>query len=500
MKFTPKLAVLMVPALMVIGFSSSSAAAESSPKHGIVAAYTLVVPSSIAKSHLQVRAVIPNGVACPTVTKTYANGYRSESPMTLRAPGATTGPAFASLRACQANLPSGLSYARVGAIGVPAKFQAKFDKIAVFGDTGCRVTAKQVQNCSTPATWPLARNAESLAAAKPDVIFFTGDFFYREAACPAGKLAFCGGSPPPAIPPAAGQKFAPISDTDYGWVADTLIPMAPAFAAAPILVTRGNHESCFRGGNGWMMLFEIKLKPDSCAPTAAGASAPNNIAPTYSVDFPITAGRTLRAIMVDSNAGSNSGITPAWQALQKPAYQQADKLAAPKTGRESWLITHRPMFGIDDVNQFDKPDPTATPPDPGELNWTSMDQTGAALGLTSRFNLMLASHVHVAQVVQMPGQPAQVIFGNGGSVPDSTNPADYPTPAYGPLNTPAGQPIDPAYPPINQLPSYVWTKIQYGHAIFAPGAKAGHWSISQRDTGGKQFAACTAVGKKFTCK
>ena len=91
MKFTQKLAVLMVPALMVIGFSASSAVAESSPKHGIVAAYTLVVPSSIAKSHLQVRAVIPNGVACPTVTKTYANGYRSESPMTLRAPGATTG-------------------------------------------------------------------------------------------------------------------------------------------------------------------------------------------------------------------------------------------------------------------------------------------------------------------------------------------------------------------------------------------------------------------------
>ena len=500
MKIATKAVAVMIPAALLLGLLTSAAGAGAVPKNGIVAAYTLVVPTSIAKSHLQARAVIPNGVACPKVTKTYANGHKSDIAMTMRSPGATTGPAFASLRACQANLPSGLSWARVGAIGVPAKFKSKFDKIAVLGDTGCRITSKLVQNCSTPTTWPLARNAQSVAAEKPDVIFFTGDFFYREAACPANKLSFCGGSPPPALPPAAGEKFPPISDTDYGWVADALIPMAPAFAAAPILVTRGNHESCFRGGNGWMMLFEIKLKPDSCAPTAAGASAPNNIAPTYSVDFPITSGRTLRAIMVDSNAGSNSGITPAWQALQKPAYQQADKLAAPKTGRESWLITHRPMFGIDDENQFDKPDPTATPPDPGELNWTSMDQTAAALGLTSRFNLMLASHVHVAQVVQMPGQPAQVIFGNGGSVPDSTNPADYPVPAYGPLNTPAGNPIDPAYPPINQLPSYVWTKIQYGHAIFTPGAKAGHWSISQRDTAGKQFAACTAAGKKFTCK
>jgi hypothetical protein len=48
----------MDPALMVLGFSASSAVAESSPKRGIVAAYTPVVPSSIAKSHLQVRAAM----------------------------------------------------------------------------------------------------------------------------------------------------------------------------------------------------------------------------------------------------------------------------------------------------------------------------------------------------------------------------------------------------------------------------------------------------------
>lgn len=500
MIFASKAAALSVLAALVLGVSVSPAGASTVPESGIVAAYTLVVPRSIAESHLQVRAVIPNGVACPTVKKTHTDGHISRGAMTLRTPGATTGPAFASLRVCQANLPSGLSYASVGAISVPAEFKSKFDKIAVFGDTGCRITSKLVQNCSTPSTWPLALNAQSVAAAHPDVIFFTGDFFYREIACPTDKLSFCGGSPPPAIPPAAGQKFASISDTDYGWVADTLIPMAPAFAAAPMLVTRGNHESCMRAGNGWMLLFEIQLKPDSCAPTATGTSAPPNIAPTYSVDFPIAPGRTLRAIMLDSNAGENSKITPAWQALQKPAYQQADQLAAPHEGKESWLITHRPMFGIDDVNAFDPPDPTAIPPKPGQLNWTSMDQTAAALGLTTHFNLMLASHVHVAQVVKMPGQPAQVIIGNGGSIPDSTNPADYAVPAYGPLNTPAGQPIDPAYPPINHLPNYVWTKIHYGFALFTPGAHAGQWSISQRDTHGKQWAACTAVGKKFTCK
>ena len=481
---------LIVAVSAWLAISGPSAIAAGAPRTGIVAAYTLVVPNSIAKSHLQARAVIPTGNSCPKVVEKFPNGMTKLRAMTMRVPGATTGPAFASLRSCQANLNSGLAAARVGAVFVPSKFAKTFDKIAVLGDTGCRVKKDLAQNCRSPIAWPLARNAQSVANAEPDVIFFTGDFFYREAACPLNRLTFCGGSPPPAMLPAAGQAYPPMTDTDYGWVADALAPMAPAFAAAPLLVTRGNHESCFRGGNGWMLLFEIQLKPDSCAPTAQHLSPPDNIDPTYSVDFPISRHRKLRVIMVDSSGGVDREITPNWVALQRPAYQQAARLAAGKPGRESWLMTHRPMFGLDSVQSVS----------PGELNWTSADQAGAALGLTSNFNLMLASHIHVAQVVQMPSQPAQLIFGNGGSMPDTTDPADYPIPAYGPLNTSSGQPIDPDYPPINQLPTYTWTTVKYGHAIFTPKAKAGEWSISQKDATGRQFASCTAAGKQFTCE
>ncbi len=483
-----KTIAILVPALLLAAFAAAPAGASAAAPSGIVAAWTQVVPDSIAKSHLQARAVIPNGIPCPKVKKLYSDGRVSQGTMTMRSPGATTGPAFASLRACQANLPTGLKSASVGAIYVPARLHSKIDEIAVFGDTGCRITSSMVQNCASPAEWPLAENARAVAKADPDVIFFTGDFFYREAACPAGKLALCGGSPPPALLPAAGQKFAPISDTDYGWVADTLIPMAPAFSAAPILVTRGNHESCFRGGNGWMMMFEIQLKPDSCAPTAEGTSAPNNAAPTYAVDFPITDSRTLRAVMVDSNAGDNEEITPAWQPTQRATYEQGHSLAAPKKGREAWLVTHRPMFGIDDANDFD----------PGELNWTSVDQTQAARGLIGRYELMLASHIHTAQVVQMPAEPAQIVFGNGGSMP---NPGGvYPVPKYGPLNNDQGQPIANATDPYQTVPSYFWNAVKYGHAIVTPGKKAGQWTFSQRDVTGKQFAVCSATGKNVTCK
>ncbi|MFM9126931.1 MAG: hypothetical protein ACKOTA_05110, partial [Solirubrobacterales bacterium] len=63
---------------------------------------------------------MPNGVTCPKVKKTRQDGSKSQGTMTRRSPGPTTGPAFASLRACTANLPSGLTSASVGAIYVPA--------------------------------------------------------------------------------------------------------------------------------------------------------------------------------------------------------------------------------------------------------------------------------------------------------------------------------------------------------------------------------------------
>jgi hypothetical protein len=43
--------------------------------------------------------------------------------------------------------------------------------------------------------------------------------------------------------------------TDYGWEEwrdDFFKPSAPLFAAAPWIMVRGNHEICFRAGEGWL--------------------------------------------------------------------------------------------------------------------------------------------------------------------------------------------------------------------------------------------------------
>ena len=489
---------------LVIAVATAAGLAPQANAGGVVSAYTLVTPKSVSDTRLQVRAVIPTGISCPRLTLVNGRGKTVTRGMTKRVPGATTAPAFASLRACQANVPrlqAGIRSARVGGVSVPFRLPATFSKIAMLGDTGCRVdddsdpTDIDVQDCSQttgtdPADyWPLATNSQAIAAEKPDMTVFTGDFYYREDACPAPAndpekyVPRCGGSPAPIDE----YKF---NDTDYGWMADVFIPMAPLFRAAPMLAVRGNHEQCDRGGNGWFLFFEVttELGPDACAPEAIGGPTTPNITPSWAFDAPIGKGRTLRLVAVDSAYGKNFDITD-WVDQQRPKYVQAQELSAPKPGRESWLVTHRPMFGIEPVEEAV----------PGRLRWTSIDQTASAQGLIANYRMMVASHVHVSQVVKIPEQPVQMVVGNGGSKPDVSTVSSYTTPSFGPLATPPdGEPLNSAYPPYPTA-SYNWTTVKYGYTVMRPGKQAGRWTATQKDYTGQTFANCSLIGQDMTC-
>lgn len=467
---------------------------------GVVAAYTLVVPTSVSASNLQTRAVIPNGVPCPKVEVRDNAGVTTKIAMTKRVPGATTVSAFASLRACEAALPKKLTRAEVAGHRVPAALPKQYKSIAMFGDTGCRVDDDLHQDCSSPTLWPLAKNSKAIAKENPDVAIFTGDFYYREDRCGVTKtnpdplnpdrtvIDKCGGTPEP-VP---GADF---KDTDYGWMADVFIPMAPLMKKVPILAVRGNHEECRRAGNGWFLFFDVTpMATTSCAPATAYGKVPKDVMhPTWKFDMPIDAKRTLRTVIVDSANGFNSDISP-WVAKQRTAYEKAHELSARAAGRESWLVTHRPMFGIDPS--------TVTNGKPSWNNWTSVDQTAAAYGLLGHYNAMIASHVHVAQVVQIPGQPAQIVVGNGGSIPDSFDPATYPVPVHGPLLGGDGQPLAnlPTYAKPYPTAEYLWNTIKYGYVMAKPGAKADKWVLTQKDVEGKAYATCTMLAKKTTCK
>ena len=484
------LAALAAAAIAAPAASANVSIAATPNTSGVLAAYTLVVPSSISKSRLQARAVIATGIPCPALnvvspSSSNAVAGRASSAsskrtvaMQMRTPGATTDAAFSSIRACQANLPTGLKSATVGKVSVPASLPQAIDKIAILGDTGCRIKGSTVQDCADPAAWPLAQVSRSIANDKPDVTLFVGDFYYRESSCPSDLSGQCGGSPAPI-------SGLPFKDTGYGWLADAFLPMASALSAAPILAGRGNHEACDRGGNGYFLLFAIRANAAAaCAPTASG-EAPQTIDPTWAVDLPISSTRTLRTVVVDSATQSDNGDSEltSWAAVQRPFYRAAQSLSTKKSGRESWLLTHRPLFGTEAV-------------EPGTTSsWESVDQTAAASGLIGNFNLLITGHAHQAEVAQIPGQPAQMIFGNGGTL---LNEGEIVLPPQGPMRDSSGQPLSPLYPAYPNA-TYLWGKLEFGYSIATPLKRNGQWRFAYKDLNGKSFESCTAIGKNARC-
>lgn len=474
--------------------SAACVAAETQPvaasagPGGVIAAYTLVAPLSESPSGLMVRAVLPAGTDCPWLKTTVHRGSSSARrliAMSQRVPPVTTTPAFDAITVCEANLPKRAIKASVGGRVVPARLPKRIRNIAVFGDTGCRILGTEVQNCSSTADWPLTRISTDIAKRRPDLVLFVGDFYYREAPCPADKQGECGSSPPPV-------SGLPFTDSAYGWLADSILPMAPLFPAAPLLIVRGNHEACDRGGNGYFLLFDpFRQSSNECAPVeheGTLVAPPPRLTPSWSTDLRIGARRTLRLAVVDSAYGNDGRVTP-WAAVQRLGYQQADALTRPARGVEAWLLVHRPIFGHV-THQFAPPD------DPLWTPWTSLDQQAASLGLLDHYNLILSSHVHLAQAVQIPGQPGQMILGNGGTLLDP--PTGYQTPVYGPLADALGAPVIPGvtpYPPATMDA----TAVRFGYALVKPGRRRGEWHWQHFSPGDELFAECSQQDRTLDC-
>jgi hypothetical protein len=531
------LAVLLLPALVVAGTpeASESVLVRTSSASSVIAAYTLVAPVKEVPSGLIARAVLPMGLSCPgmKVRISQPGGTVNRMlPMVERPIPDNTSMAFLATRVCEAPLPKGALSASVGGQVLPAKLPGTIKKMAVFGDTGCRMKKSNDQDCNTPQTWPLAHIAESMAEKKPNVTLFLGDFFYREFVCDPYQTLTCGASPPPLDInhdyDSTTNPFPkyPFSDTAYSWLADVFVPMRPIFSAAPLVVVRGNHESCQRGGVGYFRFFDPHLgNVQLCSPVpkldAQGQqiiktvetivdgkpviysypqwkTAPDTVTDTWSTAFKVGAGRYLRLAVVDSAYGWDYEVAPIWKALNVQ-YRAAHDLTAPTQlikGKvpENWLLSHQPQFGVD-----------CAPEDFSPLcKWVSETQTAAAYGLLGNYNLLLSSHIHLAQAVQIPGQPGQMILGNGGSSLQPEGIEDYPPfLTYGPLQAPTGElvvgvPAGMTAYPVPEKP--MWTAVRFGYAMAVPGKKNTQWTWTHFDPDGKEFARCEQVETSLACE
>jgi len=338
---------------------------------------------------------------------------------------------------CDAPLPAGATNVAVDGTRLPTPPRAP-RTIVVFGDTGCRMLGDEQQNCGDIADWPFPKIAQTIAAVHPDLLVHVGDYYYRENNCP----------------PSMTKCQNRWGDTSMSWDADWFSPGKPVFAAAPLVMIRGNHEDCERGGPAWYRYLDGADAVTQCAAGGVDGSPP------WAVSFD-----GLRIVVADSAADpSDSNPDPARIAFYEASFRTAQTLAAGTTG-EAWFVTHRPPFA-------------------------NTNQTQALLGLGwhfAPFGTVLAGHVHDFEAINLTGFPSLIVNGESGDDLDDAGS----TAKYIGFQKNNGRLV---YTFASPAP---YATKQYGFAVYSKTATG--WAISLRDADGIERRACALAKGIVSC-
>lgn len=278
---------------------------------------------------------------------------------------------------CSLELEKGVKSASLGSLALPLPVETP-ERIAVLGDTGCRIKSGTVQDCNDPAKWPFLRVADEIAKLKPDLVIHVGDYLYRETPCPKGHKAKCGGSP--------------YGDNWPAWNADFFGPAKALLDAAPIVLVRGNHEDCKRAGPGWTRL----MSPHAFDPKAPCSAH----LPPYAVPL----GPETLVVMDDADAPDQLVDTAA-RDVYRAEFQTLSNLAPAPI----WLALHRPIAGAVRLFGFDLGG-----------NRTLLASIGEDDRLLAPVELMLSGHIHRFEALNYEGNlPSQLLAGHGGDKLDT---------------------------------------------------------------------------------
>jgi hypothetical protein len=384
-----------------------------------------------ARGRLEVRA-ITGEEACPA---TAIDG--SPVAMSIRAAPSRDFP----ILACVLPLPPSAAGrpTQVTVAGVPVALpSAALNRIAVIGDTGCRLKGSVVQACNDPTQWPFRLIAEVVAQLKPDLVIHVGDYHYRETPCPPGKLQ-CAGSPHGDVWPA--------------WRADFFAPADTLLKVAPWVFVRGNHEDCRRGGRGWSRALDPD--PFDAERGCNGIGRP----------FAVRTGDLTLAVMDVSSARED-----AVDDTQVPIYREHYRALEHIVGGPAWLLQHRPIwapFAIIDGRVFGGNKTLAV----------------AAAGVIPReVGLILSGHYHLFQALSYEGDvPAQIVSGHGGDKLNLGLPPDA-----------AGWVIDGA-----TIKAGLNAPGMFGFALFERYDDG--WRLSDRDRMGVEQRSCLLKGRAIAC-
>jgi len=310
--------------------------------------------------------VITEASSCPAIT-TDGQSY----PMTVRSQPSDEFPVLV----CDYKIPTEVKSVQITGQSLPL-LKGNPQRIAVIGDTGCRLKGKLVQACNDPKQWPFSQIAETVAAWKPDLVIHVGDYLYRETPCPKNN-AGCFGS--------ASGDFWQAWDEDFFTPADKLL------RAAPWIVARGNHELCHRGGQGWFYLLEPRSRPDKCQ--------------DYTDPYSVSLG-DFAVIVMDSAMANDTKAVPDQVTMYDKQFSQIESM----TNKPSWLLIHRPIWGIAQQRGQSQP----------QIYTANKTLQAASLNhLPSSITLVLSGHIHIFEMLGFEDKrPPQSITGNTGTYLD----------------------------------------------------------------------------------
>jgi hypothetical protein len=269
-------------------------------------------------------------------------------------------------------------------------------RIAVIGDTGCRMKAGSAlddgfQNCNDPDDWEFSKVAQRVADWQPDVIIQLGDYIYREQECP-DMCGNCQNSPWNS----PGQRM----DT---WNVEFFEPGRPMLEAAPLVLVRGDHEKCERAGGGYFRFLD-----------PFGLRACADFEDPYLLDF-----QGLRLVVMDTVQADDTEPLSPQVVIDRYAddFELAARIAPPGT----WLMSHRPIWALrpkaDGSTDTDECD-NQTIPDQLALDKINMTVQEALTEsrlhgrLPRSVDLVLTAHIHVGEVLSFTGRrPPQMVVG-----------------------------------------------------------------------------------------
>jgi hypothetical protein len=395
-----------------------------------------------------VRVILDEGQACPVI--------RTGNDVIQMTKRTSANPQNFPVTVCSERISDTTEAATV--LGEPLPpLPSAVNRIAVVGDTGCRMASGWYQDCNDPDNpsntggWPFARMAKLIDAANKDVLVHVGDYHYRESPCPEGK-AECAG--------------AVSGDNWVSWLQDWFDPAKPMLGDAPWVLLRGNHENCARAGEGWFLF--MGHGPDDQATQACAVYTDGYVTPV---------GADLEFVVMDSAQREKAVIDPkACEAWTKQTTTILD--GAPGAGLTRWALTHEPIYtwyaSGDNASVTSDPCITGTFRPAEFARGYARDKANGTSGGVN-YPLVLSGDVHTWQWTKpkQDGLPVQITAGHGATDLETLN-------YWGPLTAwPVGTHTDRA----PYAEGGWWSmEVVFGYALMSrAGSDAANWRVDMID-------------------